>query len=89
MERLQLVGGTAFLKAGLVHELFLTQAPRLLGGRGRDTLFEGTGFPAAGAARAELKSLKVGTPPHADVLFQRRGLRPRSGDGGPAAAGGP
>jgi riboflavin biosynthesis pyrimidine reductase len=79
----------AFLEAGLVHELFLTQAPQLLGGRGLRTFFEDTSFPAAGATRAELRSVKVGTPPHADVLFQRWRLRPRSGDGGPAAADGP
>src|SRR5207248_7950538 len=39
VERLVLVRGTAvataFLQAGLVHELFLTRAPRLLGGRHR------------------------------------------------------
>jgi riboflavin biosynthesis pyrimidine reductase len=78
--RLQLVGGTAgataFLEAGLVHELFLTQAPRLLRRRGLRTFFEGIGFPAAGATRAELKSLKVGSPPHVDVLFRRWLLRP-------------
>jgi riboflavin biosynthesis pyrimidine reductase len=91
VERLQLVGGTAvataFLEAGLVHELFLTQAPRLLGGRGRQTFFEGAGFPAAAATRAELKSLKVGTPSHADALFQRWHLRPPSPDGGRPSAG--
>jgi 5-amino-6-(5-phosphoribosylamino)uracil reductase len=81
VERLQLIGGTAvataFLEAGLVHELFLTQAPRLLGDRRLQTFFEGTGFPPATAPRAELMSVKVGTPPRADVLFQRWLLRSR------------
>jgi 5-amino-6-(5-phosphoribosylamino)uracil reductase len=90
VERLQLIGGpavaTAFLEAGLVHELFLTQTPRLLGGRDLRTFFEGTGFPAGSALRAELRSLKVGSPPSADVLFQRWCLRAAAqGDGGPAA----
>jgi riboflavin biosynthesis pyrimidine reductase len=85
VSRLQLIGGTAvataFLEAGLVHELFLTQAPRLLGGGKRRTFFEGSGFPIGHAPRAKLKSLKVGTPPQTDVLFQRWDL-PLSNAGG-------
>jgi riboflavin biosynthesis pyrimidine reductase len=80
VERLQLIGGaavaTAFLEAGLVHELFLTQAPRLLGSRKRRTFFEGSGFPISQAPRAELRSLKAGRPPQEDVLFQRWYLWP-------------
>jgi riboflavin biosynthesis pyrimidine reductase len=79
VERLQLVGGaklaTSFLEASLVHELFLTQAPRLLGGRNLRTFFEGSGFPAARAPRAELKSLKLGTRPQDNVVFERWRLR--------------
>jgi riboflavin biosynthesis pyrimidine reductase len=78
--RLVLVGGTAlataFLQAGLVHELFLTRAPRLLGGRRRQTFFEGEGFPPRSAPAARLMSLKVGAPPWQDVLFQRWALSP-------------
>ena len=70
-----LIGGTAvataFLEAGLVHEVFLTQSPRLLGGGHRRTFFEGEGFPAERAPDAVLMSLKIGEPPWSDVLFQR------------------
>jgi riboflavin biosynthesis pyrimidine reductase len=79
VERLVLIGGTAvataFLEAGLVDEVFLTRSPRLLGGR-LSTFFEGRGFPPATAPIARLMSLKVGTPPWEDVLFERRLLRP-------------
>jgi riboflavin biosynthesis pyrimidine reductase len=78
--RLQLVGGaavaTAFLEAGLVHELFLTRAPRLLGGQGRRTFFEGDGFSPARAPRAELVSLKLGIGSQNNALFERWRLRP-------------
>jgi riboflavin biosynthesis pyrimidine reductase len=78
--QLVLIGGTgvatAFLEAGLVHELFLTRAPRLLGGQDRRTFLEGKGFPAAAAPVARLMTLKVGTVPWQDVLFQRWLLRP-------------
>ncbi len=52
----------AFFRAGLVDEMFVTLAPRIVGGRGAPTLVEGRGFlRLAAAARGRLVSLRRGT----------------------------
>ncbi len=71
VRRLLIEGGPemnfAFLAAGLVDEIFLTTAPRLVGGRAARTLVEGAGFAPADGPRLELVSIFE----HQDELFRR------------------
>ena len=58
MERLLLEGGGelnwAFVRAGLVDELYVTLTPALLGGREAPTLLEGEGFEMTDQVRMQL-----------------------------------
>lgn len=74
VERMLVVGGahvaTALLEARLVDELFLTDAPRLLGGQAHRTFYEGRPFTPETAPRARLTTVKIGVRDNA-TFFRR------------------